>query len=244
MMNHQWYGKKVAFLDDSITDKGHVGTTRNYWQYLQEYLDIEPLVYGINGNTWGDVVNQAELLKTEHGTEIDAIFVFMGTNDYNGSVPLGKWWDFQEKTINFHGKMMAKQQRIFNMDQDTFRGRINKGMAFLKENFPQQQIILLTPIHRGYANFGGDNVQPEESFPNDISLYVEEYIQVLREAADIWSVPLIDLFRISGLYPVLDAYTPCFSNKETDRLHPSATGHERIAKSILYQILALPASFR
>ena len=34
----QWKGKKVAFLGDSITDKSHVGTTKNYWQYLEEML--------------------------------------------------------------------------------------------------------------------------------------------------------------------------------------------------------------
>ena len=34
----QWKGRKVAFMGDSITDKAHVGTTKNYWQYLQEML--------------------------------------------------------------------------------------------------------------------------------------------------------------------------------------------------------------
>ena len=41
---NQWKGKKVAFLGDSITDKKHVGTTKNYWQYLAEMLGLTPLV--------------------------------------------------------------------------------------------------------------------------------------------------------------------------------------------------------
>ena len=44
---NRWKGKKVAFLGDSITDKIHVGTTKNYWQYLSEMLGLEPFVYGI-----------------------------------------------------------------------------------------------------------------------------------------------------------------------------------------------------
>ena len=48
----QWKGRKVAFMGDSITDKAHVGTTKNYWQYLQEMLGLVPFVYGINGQQW------------------------------------------------------------------------------------------------------------------------------------------------------------------------------------------------
>ena len=44
---NRWKGKKVAFLGDSITDKIHVGTTKNYWQYLSEMLGLELLDYGI-----------------------------------------------------------------------------------------------------------------------------------------------------------------------------------------------------
>ena len=47
MRTTQWYGKKVAFLGDSITDKCHVGTTKNYWQFLRDYLGVEHLVYGV-----------------------------------------------------------------------------------------------------------------------------------------------------------------------------------------------------
>ena len=39
----QWKGRKVAFMGDSITDKAHVGTTKNYWQYLQEMLGLASL---------------------------------------------------------------------------------------------------------------------------------------------------------------------------------------------------------
>ena len=51
LMRNQWSGKRVAFLGDSITDERHVGTTKNYWQYLSEMLGIVPFVYGIKRRT-------------------------------------------------------------------------------------------------------------------------------------------------------------------------------------------------
>ncbi len=242
-MNTQWNGKKVAFIGDSITDINNV-SSKLYWQYLQDYLGIKPSGYGIGGDSWGGVIAQAKRVQEEHGSDVDAIFVFMGTNDYNGGRPLGEWWTIQEETVNSHGQMMTKQRRIFNYDTETYKGLINASLRYLKENFPLQQIVILTPIHRGYANFGGTNVQPEETFHNDSGIYVEEYIKILREAADIWSVPLIDLYRESGLYPVNDGYTRYFANPETDRLHPSAPGHERIARVMMYKMLSMPATFR
>ena len=54
-------------------------------------MDITPYVYGVSGRQWNDVPRQAEQLKKEHGEEVDAIVVLMGTNDFNSSVPVGTW---------------------------------------------------------------------------------------------------------------------------------------------------------
>lgn len=54
---------------------------------MKEWLDITPYVYGVSGRQWNDVPRQAEQLKKEHGEEVDAIVVLMGTNDFNSSVP-------------------------------------------------------------------------------------------------------------------------------------------------------------
>lgn len=241
---NQWKGKKVAFLGDSITDKVHVGTAKNYWQFLEELLGLEPLVYGINGHQWTGIWGQAEKLKAEQGDNIDAILIFAGTNDYNSGTPLGEWYSVKEETIEVSGpKSEVRNRRILQMDENTFKGRINKVMSYLKTNFPTKQIILLTPIHRGYARFGDTNIQPDESYPNQIGLYVDQYVDVIKEAANVWAVPVIDLNSISGLYPVNDAHTRYFHNEKTDRLHPNADGHYRMAKALMYQLLAYPADF-
>lgn len=129
------------------------------------------------------------------------------------------------------------------MDEGTFRGRINRLMDYLKTHFPTKQVIVLTPLHRGFAQFSAGNVQPEEAYPNRIGVYVDEYVQALKEAGNVWAVPVIDLNSISGLYPMNDAQTGYFHRADTDRLHPNAEGHRRMALALMYQLLAFPASF-
>ncbi len=237
----QWTGKKIAFLGDSMTQKMDSSKTI-YWEYLADLMEIEPFVYGINGHQWDGIFKQAQKLKQEHSFDIDAIFIFAGTNDYNHNLPLGNFYSETAKKTNFNGTMVTRKYRTLIEDDSTFCGRINKVMAFLKENYPDQQIIIMTPIHRGFAKFSEKNVQPEENFSNDLGLYIDDYVNVLRNASSVWAVPLIDLYTLSGLHPVLDSNIKYFLNADTDRLHPNSAGNFRLAKTIQYQLLTLPCT--
>lgn len=242
-VNSQWQGKRVAFLGDSMTDKRNDRTTYVYWEYLKELLGIEPFVYGINGNQWNGIYNQAVKLHEEKEMSVDAILIFAGTNDYNKGIPIGEFFSEETKLINYNGNQVMRKYRTPIVTDSTFCGRINKVMSYLKNNFPQQQIIILTPIHRGFAQFNEKNVQPDENYANTQGLYINTYINVLKQAASNWAVPLIDLYSISGLFPLADAQIQYFSNKDTDKLHPNALGNYRIAKTLQYQLLALPSGF-
>lgn len=242
-LNSQWKGKRVAFLGDSMTDKRRIGTTYVYWEYLNELLGIESFVYGISGNQWNHIYKQAEKLQAEKETNLDAILLFAGTNDYMHGTPIGKFFTQTTKQTNFNGKEVTRKYRTPILNDSTFCGRINKAMSYLKNNFPQQQIIIMTPIHRGYAKFNDKNVQPDENFCNEQGLYVDAYVEVLKQAASYWAVPLIDLYSTSGLFPMAESHLQYFHNKETDRLHPNALGDYRLAKTIQYQLLALPSGF-
>ena len=146
----QWSGKKIAFLGDSMTQKRDSSNTV-YWEYLADLMDIEPFVYGISGNQWVGIFRQAQKLKQEKGTDVDAILIFAGTNDYNHNTPLGNFYRETAKETNFNGTMVTRKYRTLIDDDTTFCGRINKVMAFLKQNYPDQQIVIMTPIHRGFA---------------------------------------------------------------------------------------------
>lgn len=240
----QWTGCRVAFLGDSITDSVHVGTERCYWEFLADFMGLRPLCYGINGNRMDGILRQAERLLKDHGQEVDAILIFAGTNDYNGSVPLGEWYRTTQRDVPLaNGKTGTRPYRLPDMNPDTFRGRINRLMDFLKTNYPTKQIILLTPLHRGFARFSAQNVQPEEASPNGLGLYVDAYVNAVKEAGNVWAVPVIDLNALSGLYPMTDSHTRYFHRADTDRLHPNTAGHRRMALTLMYQLMALPARF-
>lgn len=239
-----WKGKKVVFLGDSITDPRHVGCTANYWNYLPRSLGIDAYVYGVNGARASGVLPQAEKALREIGDRADAVFVWVGTNDFNGSVPRGEWYEtVGEETPRTTGTVKLPRRRAL-MDAKTFRGALNRLLSFLKHNFPRQQIVLCTAIHRGFGQFGPKNIQPEESFPNLLGLYIDDYNDDIRQAGRIWSVPVLDLYERSGLLPTDDAYVNYFHDKDTDRLHPSAEGHERIARTMARWMLTIPAGFK
>lgn len=251
-LTHPWQGATVAFFGDSITDPGsvpdkHDWTGRqdtHYWGYLQEWLGIKPLVYGVSGRKWDDVGNQAEQLKKEHGDNFDAITILLGTNDFIGEVPLGEWYGQTlmktKAAMGYPAREYTRLSKTPLMDNTTLRGRINIAVSTLKRMFPDKQIVILTPIHRSYSTFGNDNVQPDESFPNNLGLYFIEYVNAIKEAGNVWGIPVIDLNSLCGINPMVEEQVMYFSNSETDRLHPNAEGHKRMAKTLMYQLLTLP----
>ena len=239
-----WKGKKVAFLGDSITDPRHVGCTANYWNDLPELLGIDAYVYGKNGWQMAGMLKQAERLFLDLHWYVDAIFILAGTNDYNASVPRGEWYEVTEEEVQRSQGKVRLPHRRFSTDEATFRGRLNRLLGYLKENFPDQQIVLMTALHRGYATFGPKNVQPDETYPNLLGLYIDDYNNDIREAGRIWSVPVLDLYRDAGLFPLTKAHQRYFHDADTDMLHPNARGHERIARTMLYWMLSVPAEFK
>lgn len=247
-IDHPWQGKRVGYIGDSITDPNCYGDKiKKYWSFLQEWLGITPYVYGVSGRQWNDVPRQAEKLKSEHGDEVDAILVFMGTNDYNNGVPIGEWFtEKKEKVMAAHGeakKLVTRVKRTPILSNDTYRGRINIGISRLKQLFPDKQIVLLTPLHRSLANFGDTNVQPDESYQNSCGEYIDAYVQSVKEAGNLWGVAVVDFNAVTGLNPMVEEQLMYFYDKDFDRLHPSTKGQERMARTLMYQLLALPGAF-
>lgn len=247
LVSHPWQGKRVAYLGDSITDPNIKASKVKYWGFLEQWLQITPYVYGVSGRQWNDIPRQTDKLKQEHGQDVDAIIIFMGTNDYNNGVPLGVWWDERVTQVEYgHGQtksMVTRRQRTPSMDPTTFRGRINIAMDSLKRTFPTKQIVLLTPIHRSDFHANEKNWQCDESYTNQCGEYLDAYINAVKEAGDVWAVPVIDWAASSGLFPLMDEYAQYFNKADTDRLHPNDKGHERMARTLMQQLLALPCVF-
>ena len=243
---HPWKGKRVAYFGDSITDPNvTTGPNNNhYWSYLQQWLGITPLVYGVNGRQWNDIPRQADQLKQDHNQNFDAILIFIGTNDYNHGLPLGEWYkETKEQVYAATGepqKLQTRMMRTPALDGNTLRGRINIPLSKIRLSFPDKQVVILTPIHRGYASFGPNNVQPSETYQNKSGLFLSDYIDAIKEVSDVWAVPVIDISTLSGLLPQYPEFSVYFKNKDTDRLHPNELGHRKIAQALLCGLQSIP----
>ena len=201
-------------------------------------------MYGVSGRQWNDIPRQADKLKAEHGDSVDAIIIFMGTNDYNSGVPIGQWYTEQEEQVmaGIHEQkhLVNRRHRYPVMSDSTYRGRINKGLDYVKRMYPTKQIVLLTPIHRAEFYANDSNWQPREDYTNRCGEYIDAYVASVKEAANIWAVPVIDLNALSGLYPLMDEEAQFFKSAANDRLHPNDEGHRRMALTILAQLQVLP----
>ena len=107
---------------------------------------------------------------------------------------------------------------------------------------------------------------PEESYANPLGLYIDDYARVIKETADVWAVPVIDLGSLCGLLPTEPEHARYFreSTKERahtaaeaaaaepgtelalekhDLLHPNTDGQLRMAYALAWQLLGYPARF-
>ena len=241
---HPWQGKKVAYFGDSITDPRNSASKNKYWSLLEKWLGITPYVYAVSGRQWNDIPRQADKLYSEHKDSVDAIIILMGTNDYNNGVPIGKWYDEKDEEVMYgHGKpkvMTPRKRQYPCMTDSTYKGRINKALSKVKQMYPDKQVVLLTPIHRSNFHANEKNWQCSEDYTNQCGIYLQEYIDAIKEAANIWAMPVIDLNAVCGLYPLMDEYAKFFNKADTDRLHPNDAGHERMAKALMAQLFAIP----
>ena len=131
------------------------------------------------------------------------------------------------------------REHIFN--DSTFRGRINIALDSVKRMFPDKQIVVLTPIHRARFYASNENWQPTEDYANAIGLFLDSYVECVKEAANVWAVPVIDINSTSGLFPMHENQD--YFGHENDRLHPNDNGHRRIALTLYYQLYGLPCKF-
>ena len=230
LIKHPWQGKRVAYFGDSITDPRNSGSQRKWWNWLQDWLGIVFL---------GD---NTELHLQEGATLLGS----PDLNDYNAAIPIGEWYTVNEDSVEValhkQKETLLRRHRTPSMNKNTYRGRINIALQKVKQMFPDKQVVLLTPIHRGFFYGNEKNIQPEESYTNDIGLWLDDYVQSVKEAANIWAVPVIDLNASCGIFPLIKEHA-IYCHNDKDELHPNDKGHIRMAKTVMYQLLALPCTF-
>lgn len=210
-------GLKINFLGDSITE-GH-GTSNienTYWNVLKRKEGLcEARGYGIGGTRIAKKRTPSENPRwdldfigryPEMDDDADVVVVFGGTNDFgHGDAELGEMSDRTPYT--FYGACHT-----------LFEGLLNK--------YPGSTIVIMTPLHREFEDDirGGHNKKDGEGLGTLLT-----YVNIIKEVAAYYSLPLLDLWSVSGIQPnvraIRERYCP-------DGLHPNDAGHEIIASRL------------
>ena len=205
--------EKVLFLGDSITEgAGASSLSKRFTDVFAQKTGVQIQNYGIGGTriarkhlkSPNPRVDDCFLDRLERmDGEADLVVIFGGTNDFgHGDAPLGE--PDSEDEYTFYGAMRHLLQRAI-------------------EKYPEARIVVLTPLHRTSecvtVNEIGLPTRPLKDF-------VDAEIEVSRE----FSIPVLDLWSVSGIQPRVPAQCRAFS---ADGLHPNDRGHERIADCLI-----------
>ena len=213
-------GKKIVFLGDSITEGcGTSGVEHHFVTLIGKMGECEVKNYGIGGTrfarqttpTWEiwdkDFCGRVEELDED----ADVVVVFGGTNDFgHGDAPLGT---IEDRSLY------------------TFYGACHHIMTRLHERFAGKPIVFLTPLHRcNEDNPKGDGNKPYNVAP------LKTYVNIIREMAEYYSLPVLDLYAVSGIQPKVDAIREKYC---PDGLHPNDAGHVILAEKIFAFLKAM-----
>lgn len=212
---------KINFLGDSITEGvGASDISKCYVSRVSQKTGALCRNYGIGGTRIAKQIVPTEekwdqdfcSRVAEMSPDADVVVVFGGTNDFgHGDAPLGEFSDRTPKT---------------------FYGALHTLCTSLIEKYPTSTIILLTPLHRTTEDsLWGDNVNCRcEKSP------LKVYAGIIRQVAEYYSLPVLDLYATSGLQPnipvIKEKYMP-------DGLHPNDSGYEVLANKIISYLKAL-----
>ena len=204
-------GLKINFLGDSITAGSRVSCPENYfWNVLKRECGLaEARGYGHGGTRLSLEPGQTDLydfLTRLHTMDDDAdvVVIFGGTNDFGHcDSPLGSMSD---------------------RTQCSFYGACHLLFSSAIEKYPNATIVILTPLHRcNEDNIRGDGAKTNYLAP------LRAYVDVIREVAEYYSLPVLDLYRVSGIQPKVDIIKEKYC---PDGLHPNDAGHARIAQRL------------
>lgn len=209
-------GLRINFLGDSITE-GHGASNRAncYVSLIAQDTGAICRNYGIGGTRIAkqSLPSDNPILDLDFCSRVgqmdddaDVVVVFGGTNDYG------------------HGN--APLGKFEDRTADTFYGALHTLCISLIEKYPTSKIVIATPLHRT------NELLP--TAPDKLPL--KSYVEAIRETAEYYSLPVLDLFKISGIQPNVQLLKMMYM---PDGLHPNDDGYKILAKTIISFLKAL-----
>lgn len=208
--------KKIACLGDSITAGVNLADTEedekiSYPYQLKEILGAKEVInLGIGGSSIGRYWENAFVDRyREIPEDTDIIIVMGGTND---------GFCASEKEL---GSLKAREER-------TFAGDLDGLLAGLKEDYPDAQIILTTPL----PNVLHDMLRRER----DYLLPQSVFVNMMQQLAAEYRVPVIDLYH-ANLLDTHDAAV--IRNFMPDGVHGNQAGYRILAEHMAAEIIRI-----
>ena len=207
---------KIACLGDSITQAVNLDTLDLYqelaWPHvLKEALGAEKVVnLGIGGSSIGRYWADAFVDRyTEIPEDTDLIFVMGGTND-----------GFCASFVEF-GNSEERAPR-------TFWGDLDELMDGLKEDYPEAEVIFLTPIPNSlhdYLKAERKYLMPQEEFSEVIITLAEEHGM---EVFDLYNSNILDGHDKDNILHLMP-----------DGVHPNAEGYRILGEHVAAELIRL-----
>ena len=187
-------GKLIGIIGDSISSltRGPIP----YYTYISERNG--GIEYSIRGISGGKLVSYA---AEDISADCGMVFVMGGTNDFNGSQPLGQ---------------------VGDTTRDTFCGGIYALISDIRARSPQATILFATPIGASRA-WSASESQNYADHPEMGGVKMIEFVDKMIEVCGYLHVPCLDMFRLSGLDPTNTL------EYEADGLHPNSHGQEKMS---------------
>ena len=210
-------GIKANFLGDSITEG--VGTTdpatKTYRSIIAKRNNMTERNYGISGTRFAKQ-HSPTVDNPRHDLDFCMRVEEMDT-DTDLVVIFGGTNDFGHGDAPFGEKT--------DRTPSTFIGACHHLFRRATERFPDSRIVVMSPLHR---------VSEDEVNRNGKRLV--DYVNTIKEVAEYYSLPVIDLWKTSSIQPRVEVIREKFC---PDGLHPNDAGHERMADIIEAALIAL-----
>ncbi len=212
--------KKIVFLGDSITEGACTsGVGYRYWEILASRTGAVCLADGRGGSCiarqqhpekhdcWNGNIRHHFVSRVDSlDGDADVVVVFGGSNDFGfGDALFGTMTDRTE---------------------DTFYGALHQLYSSLIERYPQGRIIVMTPLHFIEENSFTRSIQFDGVKREHLLI---DYVQAIRQVAEYYALPVLDLYAVSGLQPSVQAIRERYM---PDGLHPNDAGQKRIAECL------------
>lgn len=198
---------KINFLGDSITEGVGATEQTRFTRLLEEKCGIAARNYGISGTR---IARQTKPSQYPHHDLDFCMRAPEMENDADAVVVFGGTNDFG------HGD--APFGEFGDRTVDTFCGALHVLYQMLLEKYPASLILICTPLHRS-----------TELIPRWDGHVLDDFVQMIRKTAEYYSLPMLDLYAISGIQPSV----PCMMERYMpDGLHPNEAGHKILAQLI------------